>query len=1706
MIINSLVVIYYLIISVKSGDDWCEVNSVITWYYNYNTCFRDHWNYKDGDFNFENGCCLNETKTFEETTSGGYEYRTFKFKDGAVINLKTLFIREQYSQHSFYVSERARPEGLFVSLGCYNNEKFCRKSVDDGKILGIDLHYRGISIYSDIKENIRIDDYIEKNEMPPQLFIDGKETPNNVEFIYRYLKNYDYAFSRRRFLFTGNVDDGNVRVLYEKLNDEKYYNGRPVCERNGFKRFLAFLDGEDLANVMNTTCNCKRINDMEIIGDDNWYYPDCKYNSSLFDLDLTTDVFETQFNVNIQITKWYSIIFSTFKYYVLNSIQITNSLLSFETLEMNQDTNVIVNMNVIIQNLQINSIGMYQFSYDLNVVNVIYNEQLNNKILFIILGKLTNTNNVLSSCGFRAFYTINDGYMCYCNNTGGTWDPSLENVLYKGDCFNNTQQSKLTLQLDADIYNPTETQKWQQINILNNNITIDGVNELIMSVIHLESDLFLYTKITITNEIQFVKNAHCIVKNEGIMTLQQSAQITLINVTNNTNHNGKIQVESGGVFKYLNIQNAIQWVNTTPIDFCVELFSFQNNQESTFTLSNSIFIEKKLMRVCPNSIFPFQKTCCNFTGNNMDDYQSYEEKVLHCPINNENATIILKNIFFEQLGDFKGIFSQDSENYKQIKFEKKQELNTQFHETIETTLFVSNNSLNNGNYKLLFGTLKLFIGTNFGFEISTQKMNEKLSQNPLVIISDTNYPCKALEAKAVENEISRCLACNNSYYYQNNTCNPISNYCNNIYTTKTYSICEECELGYEANRNNCVQCRSQCQRCSNNKCVLCEKDYYYDKDGTCSRMNNAKGYIVLYELQRTRKCVIGYYSSFVDCLPCSQNCIQCYNSSICQICNTKSFLVENETSKFCGIQSGVELSSNTKVIFCKNSFYLNYEENNCEKCSLKYGELCDFCDSKKCFNCSQDGVINTITGKCEILTETHCQMTQNTHCTICTTPNYSINSSGLCDINTNCLVSWKNEKCLVCDEGYFHDVNNSCVTIETHFNNCTHSISEKDRCYQCITGYFLIHNQCEKCLENCIDCYNKEQCLLCQDGYYLQNNGSCSHVSDISNHCKRLIRGGSSCALCDLKYFRNSKGMCEKCIESCADCNQNSTCLNCDKDNYLLTDSTKCISYDELVNCTSKSQSGCLLCNTGFYIDNQKCLPCNTKTDNCTECVQYGVCVLCEDTFILKNEKCIPINKVSKCLEITNSKCSKCSFWHVPESSGTSCNVHVVWWVIFISVLFVVIIILTLVILTIIIILKILEHKRHEKERKKTCLFVMSSSNIKFLKTSNDDIVVNMKEIQFESVSYGDIKVDEETRELICVGNISKNIVKVQFTFKESNYKYSFRTQPEVIAIPKGKACEFEIFLTPNCSTKIDDNIYLFSANLTSGKTSESQIQIRAKTEISTKLDPDELIENKKVGEGSFGIVYHGEFRGSDVAIKKMKEMNQSDKAIQEFEKEVAMLDKFRSEYIVHFYGAVFIPNKICMVTEFAQYGSVRDLMKHKKSEDVALNMKVKFCLDGAKGVFYLHENGVLHRDIKPDNFLVFSLDLNDKVNAKLTDFGSARNVNQLVSNMTFTKGIGTPKYMAPEVLNKEKYTKGADVFSFAITMYEVLTWKDPFPKEKFRFPWSIADFISAGKRFDRPEEIPEKLFDILKVMWNQSSRERCDIKKTIEMLENYLK
>ena len=341
----------------------------------------------------------------------------------------------------------------------------------------------------------------------------------------------------------------------------------------------------------------------------------------------------------------------------------------------------------------------------------------------------------------------------------------------------------------------------------------------------------------------------------------------------------------------------------------------------------------------------------------------------------------------------------------------------------------------------------------------------------------------------------------------------------------------------------------------------------------------------------------------------------------------------------------------------------------------------------------------------------------------------------------------------------------------------------------------------------------------------------------------------------------------------------------------------------------------------------------------------------------------------------------------------------------------------------------------------------------------------------------------------LCIGNMGKRRVRVQVVGKEDNERYNLRIVPGAVVLERGMACEFEAFITPLCSCTVDDRVAVVVRQSNSVETANVSIGLNVETELMTKLHYDDVLCDKQIGEGSFGVVFKGTFRGNEVAVKKMKEIGATADSLEEFEKEVEMLDKFRCEQIVHFYGACFIPNHIMLVTEFARYGSLMDCIRKRNAPSDKI--KAKLMLDSARGLAYLHANGILHRDIKPDNVLVFSLDEVLEVNGKLTDFGSSRNINLLMTNMTFTKGVGSPTYMAPEVLNQEKYKKAADVFSFGVMLYECFKWGEAYPKAVFKYPWHVSSFVQSGDRLERPNDMSNDVYDVVQQCWSQNPEDR---------------
>ena len=211
-------------------------------------------------------------------------------------------------------------------------------------------------------------------------------------------------------------------------------------------------------------------------------------------------------------------------------------------------------------------------------------------------------------------------------------------------------------------------------------------------------------------------------------------------------------------------------------------------------------------------------------------------------------------------------------------------------------------------------------------------------------------------------------------------------------------------------------------------------------------------------------------------------------------------------------------------------------------------------------------------------------------------------------------------------------------------------------------------------------------------------------------------------------------------------------------------------------------------------------------------------------------------------------------------------------------------------------------------------------------------------------------------------------------------------------------------------------------------------------------IDASELtVDGAKLGEGGFGVVRRGTFRGLGVAVKTllMRDGVNKKELIGEFKEEVAMLAKVSHHPKLCLFLGASVKEPLTLVNELMS-GSVRSLLDQGYGEPHAVQLarlpwrrRVEILLDAALGMAFLHncDPPVVHRDLKADNLLVDA-----HGNAKVADFGLSRTIE----GNTLKGDYGTPGFKAPEMYNESKAAKGyslpVDVFAFGMIAYELLS------------------------------------------------------------------
>ncbi|XP_019182498.1 PREDICTED: serine/threonine-protein kinase Nek1-like [Ipomoea nil] len=270
--------------------------------------------------------------------------------------------------------------------------------------------------------------------------------------------------------------------------------------------------------------------------------------------------------------------------------------------------------------------------------------------------------------------------------------------------------------------------------------------------------------------------------------------------------------------------------------------------------------------------------------------------------------------------------------------------------------------------------------------------------------------------------------------------------------------------------------------------------------------------------------------------------------------------------------------------------------------------------------------------------------------------------------------------------------------------------------------------------------------------------------------------------------------------------------------------------------------------------------------------------------------------------------------------------------------------------------------------------------------------------------------------------------------------------------------------------------------------------------------DETKLRKEGIISRNNNTTVYNGKYMDEAVAIKviqKERGTNVCSHRRRKFVREVRALSAAKHDNIVKFIGFSLEP-AMTLVTEIMKGGSLQKHLWNIRPSTLDRKEALVMALEISRAMAYLHENGIIHRDLNPNNIFLSE----SKKSVKLGDFGLCREGLE----GDFSADVGSFRWMAPEVYSREqhgitrlttRYNHKVDVYSFAIVLWELLTNKTPFQGKDNN---AIAQAVINNERPSLDEEhIPDDIHHLLESCWSNDPLQRPEFSHISELLEELL-
>ena len=261
-------------------------------------------------------------------------------------------------------------------------------------------------------------------------------------------------------------------------------------------------------------------------------------------------------------------------------------------------------------------------------------------------------------------------------------------------------------------------------------------------------------------------------------------------------------------------------------------------------------------------------------------------------------------------------------------------------------------------------------------------------------------------------------------------------------------------------------------------------------------------------------------------------------------------------------------------------------------------------------------------------------------------------------------------------------------------------------------------------------------------------------------------------------------------------------------------------------------------------------------------------------------------------------------------------------------------------------------------------------------------------------------------------------------------------------------------------------------------------IQSNFPVEILSKY---EIIQ--EIGRGAFSVVYKVKSK-SDNKIYCLKKINM--KKTPDKENEINILSKLDHPNLVKYYYSYLDNEGVYIVMEFCEYGDLYSLLQSVKKKKVYVNEEIIWdvAFQTLLGLEYLHSKQVIHRDIK-----LLNLFMSKDKKIKIGDMGMSKLVKDDEMNIS---RVGTPLYLAPELIKKEKYDYKIDIWSFGCSIYHLAKTSPPYNDE---------NLIKLGEAIlnDKPSHLPscysQKLYDFILKLMTKNKNKRPSASEALKLI-----